>query len=201
MSVQGRPTVLLVEEHEETRALYVETLTAEGCHVLAAESYEEIVPVAMNTRIDVAVIDIRLDAVALSVAERLAALPCRPRLIALTSRAATGASLEKLFDLYVQEPCLPEDLVEAMLSIATVKVPEQDLLIIAHERIVSEVVQRFGDIGAHLEIRVDRRHHERRRSAPSATSEERRRRDRRARDVSDRLSTAGWIFIPGAERS
>src|SRR5947207_4152361 len=87
----------------------------------------------MNTRIDVAVIDIRLDAVALSVAERLAALPRRPRLIALTSRAATGASLEKLFDLYVQEPCLPEDLVEAMLSIATVKVPEQDLLIIAHE--------------------------------------------------------------------
>ena len=201
MTAQRPLTVLLVEEDRETRALYAETLTTDGCVVRAAEWYDGVIPLAMAHRIDVAVLDIRFDAAALAAAERLAALPNRPRLIAVTGRAATGTWFERLFDLYILEPCLPDDLIEAVRSVARLKVPDQDLLIIAHERLVSEVLQRFGDIGAHLEIRVDTRHHERRRPSHSSTSDERRRHDRRARDVSDRLHAAGWVLVPGAQRS
>jgi hypothetical protein len=78
-------------------------------------------------------------------------------------------------------------------------VPDQDLLIISRDSVgVPEVVQRFGDIGARVEIRVDQRQGE---PANSSASDERRRRDRRARDVSERLRTAGWVFVPGAQRS
>jgi DNA-binding response OmpR family regulator len=202
MSVQREPTVLIVADHEDTRALYVETLTAAGCVVLAPESYDEVVPLASETRIDVVVLDIGLHASAFAVAERLAPLQNRPRLIAVTDLAPTGTSVERLFDAFIVKPCLPDDLVEAVHEIMWAPVPDQDLLIIARESVgVPEVVQRFGDIGARVEIRVDQRHGERGRPANFSAGDGRRRRDRRARDVSERLRTAGWVFVPGAQRS
>jgi DNA-binding response OmpR family regulator len=202
MSVQREPTVLIVADHEETRALYVETLTAAGCVVLAPESYDEVVPLASETRIDVVVLDIGLHASAFAVAERLAPLQNRPRLIAVTDLAPTGTSVERLFDAFIVKPCLPDDLVEAVHEVMWAPVPDQDLLIIARESLgVPEVVQRFGDIGARVEIRVDQRHGEGWRPANSSAGDGRRRRDRRARDVSERLRTAGWVFVPGAQRS
>jgi DNA-binding response OmpR family regulator len=202
MSVQREPTVLIVADHEDTRALYVETLTAAGCVVLAPESYDEVVPLASETRIDVVVLDIGLHASAFAIAERLAPLQNRPRLIAVTDLAPNGTSVERLFDAFIVKPCLPDDLVEAVHEVMWAPVPDQDLLIIARESVgVPEVVQRFGDIGARVEIRVDQRHGEGWRPANSSAGDGRRRRDRRARDVSERLRTAGWVFVPGAQRS
>jgi DNA-binding response OmpR family regulator len=199
MSVQREPTVLIVADHEETRALYVETLTAAGCVVLAPESNDEVVPLASQTRIDVVVLDIGLHASAFAIAERLAPLQHRPRLIAVTDFAPTGTSVERLFDAFIVKPCLPDDLVEAVHEVMWAAVPDQDLLIISRDSVSGpEVLQRFGDIGARVEIRVDQRQGE---PANSSASDERRRRDRRARDVSERLRTAGWVFVPGAQRS
>jgi DNA-binding response OmpR family regulator len=202
MNLQRELNVLIVADHEDTRALYAETLTAVGCGVDAPESSDEVVSRATETRIDVVVLDIGLHAAAFAVAERLGPLRNRPRLIAVTDLAPTGTSLERLFDRFIVKPCLPDDLIEAVDSVLQTKVPDQDLLIIARERAgVPEAVQHFGDIGARVEIRVDQRHGERRRPAHASARQERRRRDRRACDVSDRLRTAGWVFVPGAQRS
>lgn len=76
-------------------------------------------------------------------------------------------------------------------------VADPDLLIIARERVV---VQRFGEMAANVEIRLDTRRTERRRAPLPGASEERRRRDRRAMDVSDQLRTAGWAFIAAGQR-
>lgn len=75
--------------------------------------------------------------------------------------------------------------------------PDQDLLILARERVV---VQGFGGTAASVEIRLDTRRLERRRALESASSEDRRQRDRRALDVSDQLRTVGWVFISAAHR-
>ena len=192
--------VLVASDHEDTRLLFVETLTAAGCAVRATASYEAVVDRATESPVDVAVLDIRFDAVAFAVAAQLAALPNRPRLIAATDRTTSGPSLEKLFDLSLGMPCLPDDLIEAVQSIATSPVPNHDLVVIARERGIPEALHNLGDIGARVEIRVDQRQGERRRPARLATSAERRRSDRRACDVSDRLSAAGWALIPSTQR-
>jgi hypothetical protein len=76
-------------------------------------------------------------------------------------------------------------------------VADPDLLIIARERVV---VQRFGEMAANVEIRLDTRRMERRRAPLPGANEERRRRDRRAMDVSNQLRTVGWVFIAAAQR-
>jgi DNA-binding response OmpR family regulator len=195
-------TVLLVEDHEGTRALYVDALTATGCAVHAVGPHADAVPLAATTRIDIAVLDIGVDAAGFATAERLAALRNRPRLIAVTSRAATGAPIEIIFDRYLVKPCLPDDLVEAVRSIARSPVQNRDLLVVARERVgIYDVVQRLGDSAPRVEIRLDLRQGDRRRAPRGPTSEERRRRDRRRLDVSDQLRTDGWAFVPAVHRS
>ena len=193
-------TVLIAADHEDRRLLFVETLTTIGCIVRATASYDEVLDRATETPIDVAVLDIRFDATAFAVAAQLAALPNRPRLIALTDRATNGPPLEQLFDLCLGAPCLPDDLIEAVDSVARAPLPNHDLVIIAREGATPDAVHYFGDIGARVEIRVDQRYRERRRPARRSTTGERRRSDRRACDVSDRLSAAGWAFVPSAQR-
>src|SRR5919198_1375847 len=74
------------------------------------------------------------------------------------------------------------------------RIPRDDLLIVARGHAhTGDIMQRYGDIGARLELFVDRRHGERRRAGHGAR-DERRRQDRRERDVSERLRTAGWIL-------
>ena len=202
MAVRLGLTVLLVEDHEDTRALYVDALTAIGCVVYAVESYDDAVPFVTTTRIDIAVLDIGVDAAGFAAAERLAALSNRPRLVAVTGRAVTGAPIEMIFDRYLVKPCLPDDLVGAVRSIARAPVQNRDLLVIDRERVgIYDVVQRFGDSAPRVEIRLDLRRRDRRRVPHGPPTEERRRRDRRALDVSDQLRTDGWAFVPAVHRS
>jgi CheY-like chemotaxis protein len=197
---QRSPSVLVVADRDEARAMYVDTLTAEGCDVREAESHQ-VVPLATAMRVDVVVLDIGLQAAAFAVAEGLAPLPDRPRLIAVTNNAPTGTALENLFDAYLLEACDPGDLIHAVFSQGRARVQPLDLLIVAlgHPG-AAAALRRYGDIGAQIEFREDRRQGERRRPEHPSTSEERRRHDRRERDVSERLLAAGWVFIPAAER-
>src|SRR5712692_8180283 len=126
MVVQPDLTVLLMEDHDDTRALYVDALTAIGCVVHAVDSYDDAVRLAATTRIDIAVLDLGFDAAGFTAAERLTALSNRPRLIAVTGRATTGAPIEMIFDLYLVKPCLPDDLVAAVRSIASSPVRNRD---------------------------------------------------------------------------
>ena len=187
------------------RALYVDTLLAAGYMVHGLASPDEAEPVARATRFDIAVLDSPLDPGGLEVAERLAALQPRPRLLVVTSRGRDGSPLEWLFDVYLAKPCLPDALVAAVRSVR-ISPPTQDLLIVARDRVgIHDVLQRFGDTAANVEIRLDRRRGERRgerhHASASPGGRERRRRDRRAFDVNHQLQGDGWAFIPATQRS
>jgi DNA-binding response OmpR family regulator len=198
--------VLVVAEHLDTRAQYVDALLAAGYMVHAVATPGEAEPTARATKFDIAVIDSALDEPGLAVAERLAALRWSPRLVAVTTRAKTLAPLEWLFDAYLVKPCPPWDLVDAVRSVQIPLRRTQDLLIIARDRVgISDVLQRFGgrvaDVDFRLDLRRGERRQERRHSSRSPRTAERRRTDRRVLDVDDQLRSAGVAFVSAANRS
>jgi hypothetical protein len=71
-------------------------------------------------------------------------------------------------------------------------------MIVAPNR-VADLVDRFPDLTARCEVRLDSRGRQRR-AAPAFHDEERRRRDRRQLDVNARLRMDGWVVIPAAQR-
>jgi DNA-binding response OmpR family regulator len=93
MAARRRITVLVIAEHRDTRALYVDTLLAEGYMVHGVASQDQAESVARATRFDIAVLDSPLDAAGLEVAERLAALRPRPRLLVVTNRSSASAAM------------------------------------------------------------------------------------------------------------
>ena len=201
-----RITVLVVAEDRDTCALYVDTLLAADYMVHGVALQDQAEPVARATRFDIVVLDSPLDAGGLEVAERLAALRPRPRLLVVTDREPDGAPLEWLFDVYVVKPCPPDALVEAVRSVPILPPTTQDLLIVARDRVgIDDVLQHLGDAAANVEIRLDcrrgERRGERRRVSPSLRGLERPRADRRALDVNYQLQMEGWAFIPAINRS
>jgi len=198
--LQGRLTVLVLADRDESRTQYLDTLTAAGCAVRVTDAPDRVIGIASVLRLDVVVLDIGLQATAFAVADSLATLPDRPRLVAVTDRVPIGTAIEHRFDAYVLDPWSPETLIDAIQSAIRAPVPLEDLLIVARDHIGSAAaMQRFGDIGARVEFRLDQRHGERRRPH-AGSAHERRRRDRRERDVTERLRTAGWVLIPAAQR-
>jgi DNA-binding response OmpR family regulator len=202
MAARRAVTVLLVEDQERTRTLYVEALTGIGCLVHAVGSDDDAVFLTKSAGIDVAVLDVGLELSGFAAAERLAALSNRPRLIAVSGRAKTGAPIEMIFDRYLVKPVLPEDLVAAVRSVVRASIQNRDLLIVARERVgIHDVLQRFGDSADRVEIRLDLRRGERRRAPLGAPGHERRRSDRREFDVTAQLRTDGWAFVPAVCRA
>jgi DNA-binding response OmpR family regulator len=202
MAARRRVTVLVVADDREARQAYVDRLVATGymAHAVEAAGAET---AARATPFHLAILDSVLDEAGLAVAERLAALERRPRLIAVTSRAPTGAPVEWLFDVYLEKPCAPDVVIDAMRSIRVASVGKKDLLIIARDRVgISDVLHQFGGTAVDLDIRLDLRRGERRRRGPrSRTMADRRRADRRALDVRHWLKSHGWAFIPAANRT
>ena len=77
----------------------------------------------------------------------------------------------------------------------------KDLLIVARDRIyIRDVLERFGNAVADLDIRLDLRRRERR-ARRSRTIRERRHAERRALHVDDWLRHDGWAFVSAANRS
>jgi DNA-binding response OmpR family regulator len=201
MAVERRTTVLVVEADASTRTLYGHALLAADYMMHAVSSLPAAEVAARGTHFDIIVVDSTLDESALAVIERLAALPKRPRLVAVTSRVPNGAPLEWLFDIYFEKPCPPEALVDAVQSVQ-IPTTKQDLLIVARDRVgIDDILQRFGGNTASIEVRLDLRRGQRRRHARFRTRSERRRAERRAHDVDHWLRSDGWAFVPAANRS
>ena len=202
MAARRRIAVLVVAEHRDIRALYVETLLSAGFMVHGAAALHDAEPVSRTTRFDIVVMDSILHPAGLEVAERFAALRPRPRLVIVTSRPRNGAPLEWLFDLYLDKPCPPDVLVEALRQLPPPVATPQDLLIVSRDRVgIHDVLERFGESMGRLEVRLDRRRGQRRRARASAPGRDRRRQqDRRSIDVDSQLRMNGWAFIPAAAR-
>jgi two-component system OmpR family response regulator len=104
-------TILLVEDHEDTREIFQEALEAAGYRVLAVATPAVALQRAEALRIDVVIMDIGIHDEGVRVATRMAALPKAPRVIAVTGRDRRGIPAEEVFVEYLLKPVMPDDLV------------------------------------------------------------------------------------------
>jgi two-component system, cell cycle response regulator DivK len=111
------PLVLIVDDFEDNRAMYVQFLTFEGFRVAEAENGAEALEQARNLHPDLIVMDLSLPVMDGWEATRRLKSDARTRripVLALTGHALGGHSQrakEAGCDAYLTKPCLPEDLV------------------------------------------------------------------------------------------
>lgn len=114
------PLILIVDDFEDNRRIYVQFLTFSGFRVAEAENGKEALDLAFTLRPDLIVMDLSLPVMDGWEATRRLKSDDRTRdipVVALTGHALTGHSKgakEAGCDAYVPKPCLPEDLLEAI---------------------------------------------------------------------------------------
>jgi two-component system, cell cycle response regulator DivK len=111
------PLILVVDDFEDNRAMYVQFLTFEGFRVAEADNGKEAIDKALTLRPDVIVMDLSLPIMdgweatrRLKADERTRRIP----VVALTGHALGGHSdraRDAGCDSYLTKPCLPEELV------------------------------------------------------------------------------------------
>ncbi len=114
------PLVLVVDDYQDAREMYAESLGACGFNVAEAETGDEAVAKAFQLLPDAIVMDLSLPGMdgwtatrALKNDARTSAIP----VIALTGNARTDAPLaarEAGCDAFLIKPCLPDDMVAAV---------------------------------------------------------------------------------------
>jgi two-component system cell cycle response regulator DivK len=114
------PLVLVVDDYQDAREMYAESLGACGFNVAEAETGDEAVAKALQLLPDAIVMDLSLPGMdgwtatrALKSDARTSAIP----VIALTGNARTDAPLaarEAGCDAFLIKPCLPDDMVAAV---------------------------------------------------------------------------------------
>ena len=107
------PTILLVEDHEDTRAYLHATLESAGYTVVVGDADEALERVR-TMKVDLVVMDLGVHGEGLTIAAALAALLKPPRLMAVTGRDRHGTPAEDVFVEYLLKPVMPEDLVAAV---------------------------------------------------------------------------------------
>jgi DNA-binding response OmpR family regulator len=101
--------VLVVEDHRDTRELYVDALREAGFLARGTASVDAALDLLGQLKVDALVID---RSIGDSLVSLLRGKP-RPRLIAVTGRPPEAGE-EALYDAYLLKPCLPSDLVRAV---------------------------------------------------------------------------------------
>jgi two-component system cell cycle response regulator DivK len=114
------PLVLVVDDYQDAREMYAESLGACGFNVAEAETGDEAVAKALQLLPDAIVMDLSLPGMdgwtatrALKSDARTSAIP----VLALTGNARTDAPLtarEAGCDAFLIKPCLPDDMVAAV---------------------------------------------------------------------------------------
>ena len=106
--------ILLIEEHEDTRAVLTAALTGAGFQVHPVATYAEARGILETLRVAVVVFDLDRDESSLDDAVEMRSRPHPPGLIALTERALEQGRRRAVFDVYLMKPCPPEHLVLAV---------------------------------------------------------------------------------------
>jgi DNA-binding NarL/FixJ family response regulator len=115
-----RSSVLVVDDDPAFRALAIRVLEAMGLHVVGeASTFAAGAAAAAELRPDAALVDVRLpDGDGFLLAQRLAALPWRPRIVVTSSdpdAAAPGAALRAGAVGFVAKADLPDESLRRML--------------------------------------------------------------------------------------
>jgi CheY-like chemotaxis protein len=108
------PTILLVEDHDDTREIFQAVLEAAGYSVVAVDTPRDALERVRVVQVDLVIMDLGVHGEGLNLAARLASLPKAPKLIAVTGRDRQGVPGENLFVEYLLKPVLPEDLVQVV---------------------------------------------------------------------------------------
>jgi len=122
-TAQAAPTVLIVDDFEDNRAMYAEFLTYSGYKVLEATNGAEAVDKATELVPDVVVMDLSLPV--LDGWEATRRLKANPRtrhipVLALTGHALEGHSQgarQAGCDEFLAKPCLPETLLDTVRKV------------------------------------------------------------------------------------
>ena len=113
----GIPLVLVVDDYQDAREMYAESLGACGFSVAEAETGDEAVAKAFELLPDAIVMDLSLPGMDGWTATRALKTDARTRaipVVALTGNARTDAPIaarEAGCDAFLVKPCLPEDMV------------------------------------------------------------------------------------------
>lgn len=111
------PVLVVVEDYEDTRRLYVDALRAAGFVVEEADNGEDAVALALSRRPAIVFMDLSMPGVdGWDAAKRIRQADPRPDLFLIAVSAAHGPESRQLafesgFDDFVAKPCLPETLV------------------------------------------------------------------------------------------
>jgi CheY-like chemotaxis protein len=114
------PLILIVDDFEDNRAIYVQYLLFEGFRVIEASNGKEALEKATEQQPDVVVMDLSLPVMdGWEATRRLKAAEGTRRIpvVALTGHALGGHSQRAKdagCDIYLTKPCLPEDLVTVL---------------------------------------------------------------------------------------
>ena len=116
----GRPLVLVVDDYQDAREMYAESLRASGFIVAEAGTGDEAVAKARELLPHAIVMDLSLPGMDGWTATRLLKLDPRTRdipVVALTGNAradASAAAREAGCDAFLVKPCLPDDMIAAV---------------------------------------------------------------------------------------
>jgi two-component system, cell cycle response regulator DivK len=114
--LRQKPRVLLVDDVEDNRDVYVHYLALRGMQVTTAENGEECLRLARTEGPDILVLDLGMPKMdGWEVARLIRAEPATSRLpiVALSAHAdekSRARALEAGVDVFLAKPCLPDDL-------------------------------------------------------------------------------------------
>ena len=106
--------VLVLEDHPDTRDLYVEFLREAGFEVYGTADATDALQLATVHEIDIAILDLSLG---FGIVRDLVALRPAPRLVAVTGRSPDGTGDEAVFAAYLVKPCLPNNLLRSIQEV------------------------------------------------------------------------------------
>jgi two-component system cell cycle response regulator DivK len=126
--IKPRPLVLLVEDYEDTREMYLEYLTFCGFDVATARDGVEAIEKATAIRPDVILMDLSLPVMdGWEATRRLRSSPdtANLKIIALSAYPPSAASAHPVpgCDAFIAKPCLPADLVDALVAFLSQHAP------------------------------------------------------------------------------
>jgi two-component system cell cycle response regulator DivK len=114
------PRVLIVDDFEDARDLYAEFLRTQGYEVTGAADGPEALNLALPAGYDIIVLDLalpRMDGLAVLRELRRNPATARTPIIILSASVGQDAREDALAagaDLFLEKPCLPDDLEEAI---------------------------------------------------------------------------------------
>lgn len=120
-SVQGKATILVVEDNVDAREIFASTLTMQGYEVIEAENGVEGIRRLQTARVDAILTDLRMPVMdGVEMASLIKAMPLHAHIpiVALTATPlANKAAMLRQFAAILLKPCSMDELVSTLAGV------------------------------------------------------------------------------------